>query len=355
MAGPASVYLGKSKLETKKVISGLIYTRVHKDHTENGEPAVSHAKWALSGLRSDRLPTTDMRDQKPEFAMWRNHKVKNSASQLIIDIPMYIEAVLRSERSRTALESLLEAWKNAKECGKSIALLSPGGYNHLARKLTLNQVACNEKHMDHAFVLAMILEGTLFRIVEEESLRILGEAPPSQDLPTDFSRLRADERRMDISSGGARVFYRSKCLNRLSSVVLEALRPGGSAEIPWQQYTFRKFGHECKEHKLSAFFGDPDTSYRYVGVDHRGRPWDEDKSGVLRMCLFIVKLITAEDFNFVLLNWYRGKKDSLGDHSDDERDLVVGSSIASLTVGMARPFKFTPRGEARARGPRKYP
>jgi alpha-ketoglutarate-dependent dioxygenase alkB family protein 2 len=62
------------------------------------------------------------------------------------------------------------------------------------------------------------------------------------------------------------------------------------------------------------------------------------------MCLFIARQLTGQNYNFVLLNFYAGPKDSLGMHSDDQRDLAPGSSIGSMTVGAARPFVFEPRG-----------
>jgi alkylated DNA repair dioxygenase AlkB len=44
------------------------------------------------------------------------------------------------------------------------------------------------------------------------------------------------------------------------------------------------------------------------------------------------------DFNSVLLNYYRDQRDSMGFHSDDERELGERPIIASLSLGEERTF-----------------
>lgn len=51
----------------------------------------------------------------------------------------------------------------------------------------------------------------------------------------------------------------------------------------------------------------------------------------------------GEPYNFVILNYYENGKSKLGAHSDDTRDLVPGTSIASVSIGAERPFVLTPR------------
>ena len=47
-----------------------------------------------------------------------------------------------------------------------------------------------------------------------------------------------------------------------------------------------------------------------------------------------------EKFNFVLVNYYHDGSKNIGAHSDDEKDLVENSVIASLSLGATRIFKF---------------
>ena len=45
-------------------------------------------------------------------------------------------------------------------------------------------------------------------------------------------------------------------------------------------------------------------------------------------------------FNSVLLNYYRTERDSMGWHSDDERELGENPVIASVNLGATRRFHF---------------
>lgn len=76
-------------------------------------------------------------------------------------------------------------------------------------------------------------------------------------------------------------------------------------------------------------------SYYYSGVNHPAYPFDVDT-------LALISLLSDKcntDFNQCLLNWY--PKDAvvgIGKHSDDERDLVDGSMVASVSLGAACTF-----------------
>jgi len=48
-------------------------------------------------------------------------------------------------------------------------------------------------------------------------------------------------------------------------------------------------------------------------------------------------------FNQVLINWYNNGADYIGPHSDDERQLVAGSPILSLSLGATRIFRIQPK------------
>ncbi|XP_052832895.1 DNA oxidative demethylase ALKBH2 [Octopus bimaculoides] len=50
--------------------------------------------------------------------------------------------------------------------------------------------------------------------------------------------------------------------------------------------------------------------------------------------------VTGHSFNFVLINRYKDGNDHMGEHRDDEKDLVRLSPIASLSLGQARGFVF---------------
>ncbi|XP_060559939.1 DNA oxidative demethylase ALKBH2-like [Ruditapes philippinarum] len=73
------------------------------------------------------------------------------------------------------------------------------------------------------------------------------------------------------------------------------------------------------------------------------RPW----TPFLENIRDIISDATGFDFNFVLINRYKDGHDYIGEHRDDEKDLVSGHPIASLSLGQPRDFIFK---HASARG-----
>jgi alkylated DNA repair dioxygenase AlkB len=51
-----------------------------------------------------------------------------------------------------------------------------------------------------------------------------------------------------------------------------------------------------------------------------------------------IEQLLHERFNFCLLNWYRNGDECVGEHSDDESDLVPGAVIACVSLGATRTF-----------------
>lgn len=82
--------------------------------------------------------------------------------------------------------------------------------------------------------------------------------------------------------------------------------------------------------------GEEGLKYRYSGQKKVASGWnktvEEIKKEVEEQC--------EEQFNFALLNYYKDGNDYIGPHSDDCRDLVEGSSIASVSFGASRDFKL---------------
>jgi alkylated DNA repair dioxygenase AlkB len=108
----------------------------------------------------------------------------------------------------------------------------------------------------------------------------------------------------------------------------------------WERLRLRIFGREVEAPRLTAWYGDPGASYAYSGVVHEPRPWPE--------CLVALRdRLRAElgaPFNSVLANLYRDGRDSMGWHSDDERELGEQPLIASVSLGARRRFLLRQRG-----------
>ncbi len=98
----------------------------------------------------------------------------------------------------------------------------------------------------------------------------------------------------------------------------------------WRQQEITVYGKAYLQPRLSAWHGD--LSYGYSGIRLEPRPW----TPVLRQLKQRVEVLTGQGFNSVLLNYYRDENDSMGMHSDDERELGKQPAIASLSLGEAR-------------------
>lgn len=83
-------------------------------------------------------------------------------------------------------------------------------------------------------------------------------------------------------------------------------------------------------------YGDTGLSYKFSGNTVNAKPWlpflEEVKLKVESFC--------NSKFNFVLINRYANGFDHMGEHKDDEKELVKDSPIASLSVGQPRDFVF---------------
>lgn len=100
----------------------------------------------------------------------------------------------------------------------------------------------------------------------------------------------------------------------------------------WRQEEITVYGKPYLQPRLSAWHGD--LSYSYSGIRLEPLPWTPTLLD-LKAC---VEALTENQFNSVLLNYYRDQNDSMGMHSDDERELGSQPAIASLSLGEERTF-----------------
>jgi alkylated DNA repair dioxygenase AlkB len=107
-------------------------------------------------------------------------------------------------------------------------------------------------------------------------------------------------------------------------------------DTKWQQREMNIYGKKVLQPRLTAWYGDPDRTYNYSGIRNTPFPWTD----LLRELKRRIEDCTEEQFNSVLLNYYRDNNDSMGFHSDDEKELGAEPSIASLSLGDRRIFLF---------------
>jgi alkylated DNA repair dioxygenase AlkB len=106
--------------------------------------------------------------------------------------------------------------------------------------------------------------------------------------------------------------------------------------LQWEQYSIKIFGKIIPQPRLTALYTLNSEPYSYSGL--KLDPLDFTKElGVLYT--EIVK-ITGSTFTHCLANLYRNGNDSMGWHSDDEKELGKNPIIASLSLGAVRNFQL---------------
>ena len=107
-------------------------------------------------------------------------------------------------------------------------------------------------------------------------------------------------------------------------------------EINWQHDVVKIFGKEITTKRKVAFLGDEGISYKYSGKNKIAENW-------LKFILEIkstVEQISGEKFNACLLNYYHNGSEAMSWHSDNEKEILKHSAIASVSFGAERKFGF---------------
>jgi len=115
------------------------------------------------------------------------------------------------------------------------------------------------------------------------------------------------------------------------------------AELSFEQRSIRLFGKKVLQPRLIAWAGKHPYSYSGDTLEPREFP---------RAALSLLSLINASlketspaapPFNHMLANLYRNGSDSMGMHSDNERELGATPFIASVSLGATRTFSIAPK------------
>jgi alkylated DNA repair dioxygenase AlkB len=104
--------------------------------------------------------------------------------------------------------------------------------------------------------------------------------------------------------------------------------------IDWRQEEVLVCGRRHAVPRLVAWHGDPGARYTYSGTPHEPLPW----TPALERIRHRVQAIAVCEFNAALLNLYRGGRDGMGWHADDEPELGPEPVIASVSLGAVRRF-----------------
>lgn len=107
-------------------------------------------------------------------------------------------------------------------------------------------------------------------------------------------------------------------------------------DLKWEKGFIKIFGKTHQIPRLQSWYADNGIEYTYSGKKLKRHNWNETLIEIKRE----IEKITSFKFNSVLANLYRDGNDSMGLHSDDEKELGINPVIASLSLGESRDLYF---------------
>ena len=105
-------------------------------------------------------------------------------------------------------------------------------------------------------------------------------------------------------------------------------------EIPWEIMPITIFGKTVSTPRKEAFFSENNLNYSYSGKKLTQNAFTPEITALKTK----IEQLTGEQFNAVLINFYRDGNDSNGWHADNEKELGKEPIIASLSLGTTRRF-----------------
>ena len=105
-------------------------------------------------------------------------------------------------------------------------------------------------------------------------------------------------------------------------------------KIEWTNEKLIMFGKEITTKRKVAFYGDSLMSYTYSNKTKQALAW----TPLLLEIKNLTTSYTGSHYNACLLNLYHDGEEGMGWHSDDEKEIIPNSSIASLSFGAERKF-----------------
>jgi alkylated DNA repair dioxygenase AlkB len=103
-------------------------------------------------------------------------------------------------------------------------------------------------------------------------------------------------------------------------------------DLNWEKGFIKIFGKTHQIPRLQSWYADNGIEYTYSGKKLQRHNWNK----ILTEIKQEIESITSFKFNSVLANLYRDGNDSMGLHSDNEKELGINPVIASLSLGDSR-------------------
>lgn len=115
--------------------------------------------------------------------------------------------------------------------------------------------------------------------------------------------------------------------------------------ILWKQDKMKIYGKSVNFPRLTSWYAEGDKTYTYSGVVNTPLPF----TPLLLKIKQAAEAQCGKQFNSALLNYYRDGSDSMGWHSDDEKELSGNPVIASASFGATRVFQFKHKQQKKAK------
>ncbi len=144
---------------------------------------------------------------------------------------------------------------------------------------------------------------------------------------------------LDEDEGQGQVMYHERFLSAAQSRnAFRVLTDLGRSVLKEEEVT--RGGKVFRVGRKTAHFGDEGVTYAYAGKRRTARDWAKSPMGrlVRYLCTVVNKKLDTQ-YNYALVNVF-APKDQLGAHSDNEADIVPGTSIAAVTLGAERDIVF---------------
>ena len=107
-------------------------------------------------------------------------------------------------------------------------------------------------------------------------------------------------------------------------------------DLNWETGFIKIFGKIHQIPRLQSWYADDGIEYTYSGKKLQRHNWNKTLIEIKQE----IESITSIKFNSVLANLYRNGNDSMGLHSDNEKELGINPVIASLSLGESRDIHF---------------
>lgn len=124
--------------------------------------------------------------------------------------------------------------------------------------------------------------------------------------------------------------------NFFSTIEADAIFRDLINETPWQQDEITVYNKKYLQPRLTALYGNEGKPYSYSNITMQPYHW----TMLLQKIKYHIESSCKSNFNAVLLNYYRNGNDSIGWHSDNEKELSKNPTIASVSFGAERVFQL---------------